>query len=40
MSWIINSSTNNEVFSYYAISFADNDTFLERIITWLARDDL
>ncbi len=29
---------DNEVFSYYAISFADNDTFLERIITWLARD--
>jgi len=32
--------SDNEVFSYYAISFADNDTFLERIITWLARDDL
>jgi hypothetical protein len=29
---------DNEVFSYYAISFADNDTFLERIVTWLARD--
>ena len=29
---------DNEVFSYYSISFSDNDTFLERIITWLARD--
>ena len=29
---------DNEAFSYYAISFTDNDTFLERIITWLARD--
>jgi len=29
---------DNEVFSYYAISFTDNDTFLERILTWLARD--
>jgi len=30
--------SDNEAFSYYAISFTDNDTFLERIITWLARD--
>ncbi len=29
---------DNEAFSYYAISFTDNDTFLERIVTWLARD--
>jgi hypothetical protein len=29
---------DNEAFSYYAISFTDNDTFLERIIVWLARD--
>jgi hypothetical protein len=30
--------SDNEAFSYYAISFTDNDTFIERIITWLARD--